>query len=277
MRNLLTIVLFLISVTVLSQNVVLSESESTADASALLDVQSSSKGVLIPRLTELQRTSITDPANGLLVYQTDASDGFYFYDGAAWLHLIDNESISDSGSGSVITSGERERLQQASPAGSVTAFAGPIVPNGWLLCDGSEISKTTYPDLFDAIGTFWGAGSTTDLFKLPNLQGRFLRGVDNGEGNDPDAVDRTDEAGVNTLGDVVGSYQEDAFQGHYHRALSPANSFVGGGQTGLIVSGPNFGNSPSTGSPITDGENGDPRTTSETRPKNASVNYIIKY
>ena len=56
----------------------------TPDASAALDVQSTTQGMLIPRMNATQRGLIATPATGLLVYQTDAPAGFYFYDGAAW-------------------------------------------------------------------------------------------------------------------------------------------------------------------------------------------------
>ena len=59
----------------------------TPDASAKLEVSSTTQGMLTPRMTASQRGFITTPATGLLVYQTDARVGFWYYDGAAWLHL----------------------------------------------------------------------------------------------------------------------------------------------------------------------------------------------
>ena len=56
----------------------------TADNSAMLDIKSTSKGILVPRMTAAQRTAIATPANGLLIYQTDGTAGFYFYNGNAW-------------------------------------------------------------------------------------------------------------------------------------------------------------------------------------------------
>jgi len=58
-----------------------------ADASAMLDVNSTSQGVLVPRMTAAQRGLISNPATGLLVYQTDATAGFYFYNGTQWTSL----------------------------------------------------------------------------------------------------------------------------------------------------------------------------------------------
>src|ERR1051325_6033662 len=76
------------------------------------------------------------------------------------------------------------------PAGSVVAFAGPVAPTGWLLCDGSQVSRTTYASLFAAIGTAWGNGDALTTFNLPDMRGRFLRGTDHGLGSDPDAASR---------------------------------------------------------------------------------------
>jgi hypothetical protein len=56
----------------------------TPNSSAKLEVKSTTKGVLIPRMTQAQRNAIASPANGLLIYQTDGNSGFYYYDGAAW-------------------------------------------------------------------------------------------------------------------------------------------------------------------------------------------------
>ncbi len=55
-----------------------------ADASAMLDVKSTDKGLLTPRMTEAQRDAISSPATGLMIYQTDGTAGFYYYNGSAW-------------------------------------------------------------------------------------------------------------------------------------------------------------------------------------------------
>jgi trimeric autotransporter adhesin len=57
---------------------------SPADASAILDVKATDKGMLVPRMTQAQRNAIASPATGLLIYQTDNTIGFYFYNGTAW-------------------------------------------------------------------------------------------------------------------------------------------------------------------------------------------------
>lgn len=63
-------------------------------ASAALDVSSTDKGMLIPRMSQSQRNAIVSPANGLLVYQTDNVSGFYFYDGSAWTYLNGSGGLS---------------------------------------------------------------------------------------------------------------------------------------------------------------------------------------
>ncbi|WP_440441922.1 tail fiber protein [Phascolarctobacterium succinatutens] len=62
------------------------------------------------------------------------------------------------------------------PTGSIIAFAGNTLPDGYLLCDGSKVSRTTYKKLFDVIGTTYGAGDGKTTFTLPNLIDRFLEG-----------------------------------------------------------------------------------------------------
>ncbi len=70
----------------------------SADPSAMLDVKSTTKGMLIPRMTASQRTGISSAASGLLVYQTDGTAGLYFYNGTGWLSL----GTGGSGSGNMI-------------------------------------------------------------------------------------------------------------------------------------------------------------------------------
>ena len=63
------------------------------------------------------------------------------------------------------------------PAGTMQMFAGNTIPAGWLLCDGSAVSRTNYAKLFSAIGTTWGAGDGSTTFNLPNSIGRFAEGA----------------------------------------------------------------------------------------------------
>jgi microcystin-dependent protein len=70
-------------------------------------------------------------------------------------------------------------LVSSLPAGAVTDFAGSTLPTGWLWCDGSVISRTTYADLFTAISTTYGAGDGSTTFALPDARGRVTAGKDN--------------------------------------------------------------------------------------------------
>ncbi len=109
---------------------------SAPDASAMLDVVSTDKGVLIPRLTQIQRNAIASPATGLLVFQSDNTPGFYYYNGTTWnfVGILPTEQaaitantakisadglvtthsdVTDAGSGNIITDGERTTLGTA--------------------------------------------------------------------------------------------------------------------------------------------------------------------
>ena len=59
----------------------------TPDASSALEIESTTGGILIPRLTQTQRDAITAPATGLMIYQTNQSTGFYFFDGTVWTKI----------------------------------------------------------------------------------------------------------------------------------------------------------------------------------------------
>lgn len=61
--------------------------------------------------------------------------------------------------------------------GTIQYFAMASVPSGWLDCDGSAVSRTTYADLFAVIGEDYGAGDGSTTFNVPDLRGLFLRGV----------------------------------------------------------------------------------------------------
>ena len=60
---------------------------STPNASAMLDINSTQKGLLVPRMTQAQRIAIPSPAEGLIVYQTDNTAGFYFHSASNWIFL----------------------------------------------------------------------------------------------------------------------------------------------------------------------------------------------
>jgi len=166
--------------------------------------------------------------------------------------------------------------------GEVRQVAFETVPSGWLECNGAAVSRSTYASLFSAIGTAFGEGDGSTTFNLPDLRGRFVRGYDNGAGNDPDAGSRTASASGGDTGDNVGSVQDDAFQGHKHGIYVPDASYnlnrdpTRGAGTETTTNTTYREEQLIIGSPITDGTNGTPKTSSETRPANVSLMYIIK-
>ena len=86
--------------------------------------------------------------------------------------------------------------------GSVSAFAMLEIPEGWLICDGQEISRSVYARLFEAINTIYGEGDGSTTFNLPDIRGLFIRG------HDP--VGKIDSKRE------FASYQEDQIQSHSH-------------------------------------------------------------
>tara|TARA_R100001463_G_scaffold29577_1_gene67213 strand:+ start:146 stop:688 length:543 start_codon:yes stop_codon:yes gene_type:complete len=167
--------------------------------------------------------------------------------------------------------------------GMIAPFGMSSVPTGWLACDGSAVSRTTYADLFTAIGTTWGAGDGSSTFALPDLEGAFLRGT-GGHGTHQMA---TEGGSDHFTGPNVGSFEDDQMQGHQHTQLSVGSGVLSGGSTSgglnyLLAVGGSSGFSnihygDIIGNPTSDGTNGTPRTGDETRPFNAGVKYCIKY
>ncbi len=209
------------------------------------------------------------------------------------------------------------------PPGTIVAYGGPVVPAGWLLCDGSALDKDNpiYERLWLAILTSWGSGSEapsgarfpavtsgaqqTD-FNLPDLRGTFLRGVAGGRADqfgDSEAPSRTRALANGNSGNNVGSFQPGTIGDHTHGGSTgtgngtlAAQIYVSGNNNvwfrrrtiSTWVASPNYG---ANGTDVT-WPSGDDTTeatvvvgqtavnnpqTSESRPANAYVNYIIKY
>ena len=166
-------------------------------------------------------------------------------------------------------------ISEIIPPGCVLPFAGTTPPSGWLMCDGSAVSRTTYRALYAAIGNAHGSGDGSTTFHLPDYRGRFLRGTDNmgtvsgAAGRDPNAADRT---AMNTGGNPangVGSVQGHQYESHGH-SLNGLAGNSGGNSSGLAH--PRDSGGQSFGIHYSTYANGG----SETRPINAYVNYIIK-
>lgn len=78
-----------------AQNVGINSDGSAPDGSAMLDVSSENKGLLTPRMTLAQRLLIPTPATGLLIYQTDDKNGFWYFDGLNWINLSAVATVGD--------------------------------------------------------------------------------------------------------------------------------------------------------------------------------------
>lgn len=168
----------------------------TPASSAKLEINSTTQGVLVPRMTAAQRVAISSPATGLLVYQTDGAAGFYFYNNG-WISLSTYSLPSQAGNdGKVLkTNGSVATWQDAVATEGVKFYIcvagifpsyddlggefhsmGEIIMHGgnfnsqgdWLPCNGQILSIAQNTALFAIIGTQYGGNGQT-TFALPNL------------------------------------------------------------------------------------------------------------
>jgi microcystin-dependent protein len=229
------------------------------NSKAALDVSSNTKGFLPPRMTLAERNAISAPIPaGMVVFNTDTNE-LNVYNGTVWSAPV----------------------ASSTPAGSMIMFAGVStnVPAGYLVCDGSEVSRTTYAALFAAIGTTYGVGDGSTTFNLPDMQGAAPAGA--GTSSATKFPSPTQQESI-----TLGEYSNDQFQGHHHNfsMTSPANDFIttpiNNGNTGRY-------NTTTAGTaaydagftitgPISDGVT-TPRTGTVTKGKTVGVNFIIKY
>lgn len=152
------------------------------------------------------------------------------------------------------------------PVATVLPFVGDTAPAGYLLCEGASVSRTTYAALYAVVGNRHGSGDGSTTFKLPDYRGLFLRGRANGSTDDPDRASRTVMSSGGATGDAVGTLQSDAFKTHTHTI----EIGYGGSNSSTRASG--------AGSSVYQADDASNSTGgNETRPKNAYVNYIIKY
>lgn len=208
---------------------------------------------------------------------------YVWYQGVLYKSLVgSNENHTPSSSPSQWIPYGDHIIQNHTPAGLVNPYAGTSAPTGWLMCDGSAVSRSTYSRLYAIIGTTHGSGDGSTTFNLPDYRGRFLRGVDGSANRDPDKAGRTAMNTGGNTGNNVGSVQAEDFASHSHRAVesNSGSSLVsssghsiarigtlgGGDDKYQLTQGggtPNICNVSTAGG-------------SETRPINAFVNYIIK-
>ena len=123
----------------------------------------------------------SSPTQGQVWFESDTGKTFVYYD-SYWVEI----------------SGGRG---DTNPVGAVTAFAGATAPTGWLLCFGQTVSRTVYASLFTVVGTTYNTGGEAGTdFRLPDLRGRTIAGIDNMGGTDAGRLDI-----ANSSGTVVGS------------------------------------------------------------------------
>jgi microcystin-dependent protein len=144
------------------------------------------------------------------------------------------------------------------PIGGIMAWPVDAIPAGWFKCNGQLVSKVTYPTLFALLGITYGPGNA-DNFALPDFRAMFLRGVDEGRGND--------------LGRVIGSTQADEFKSHDHKPLFLHGSNADNGDPGdwVLTSG-----SQDNGLRAFPDTHGTANGGAETRPVNVAIHWIIK-
>ena len=165
-----------------------------------------------------------------------------------WVSTVTNESAAFN---AFIVSGV---------IGEVTSWPADAIPSNFLECDGSEVSRTTYADLYAVIGDTYGAGDGSTTFLLPDLRGQFLRGLDESGTVDPDGAGRT-----------IGDSQTDGFETHTHTYVEMTGQNTGHISGGPSVSARNLTLTTRTTNAGTDGG------ISETRPKNVSVKFCIRF
>jgi microcystin-dependent protein len=152
------------------------------------------------------------------------------------------------------------------PTGAVLSFAMSTAPTGWLECNGSAISRSTYSSLFSAIGTTFGSGDGSTTFNLPDMRGEFARGWDHGRGVDS--------------GRSFGSTQADAYRSHNHGVNDPTHAHIvssvaTNGSFGPTGSAP-YPNGTTTTSFSATGISIQNSGGTETRPVNVALLYCIK-
>ena len=102
------------------------------------------------------------------------------------------------------------------PSGALMDFAGSAAPTGWLLCDGSAVSRTTYAGLFSAIGTTWGTGDGSTTFNVPDFRGRTSIGSGTGSGLSPRTLAATGGEETHALTASEGASHTHTDSGHTH-------------------------------------------------------------
>lgn len=120
----------------------------------------------------------------------------------------------------------------ASVTGKIEWFAFNTAPDGYLVCNGANVSRETYADLFAVIGTAYGEGDGSTTFALPNLIDKFAQGST--------TVGTVKSAGLpNITGSITSGYDYGAVQGYYPKFSGVYSNSIGRGNAGWQGSTPN--------------------------------------
>ena len=219
-----------------------------------------------------QWVNITDSANPSVNWMAGAITAFNSGSGAMTVDVATSGGTGTLSSWAVVAASAVAILPP--PPGIVSAFAGASAPAGWLICDGSTVSRTTYSALFAAIGTVYGAGDGSSTFKIPDLRGEFVRGLDAGRGVDASRALGSSQSSANLSHSHGGSVS-----GGSHGHDGTISNSTGGGTTNaqpLLVPNPT---NPSSGTMTATGTHSHTVSAdggTESRPRNIAMNYIIK-
>jgi len=162
-----------------SQNVSINTTGVAADASAMLDITSQNKGLLIPRMTQAERTAISTPADALLVYQSDGTKGFYYYSTLSntWIMLATNGSAVTSAS-VVSANGLAGTVANASTTPAITIST---TVNGIVKGNGTALTSAVpadFPTLNqNTTGTATNITGVLNATSFPALTGDVTNGV----------------------------------------------------------------------------------------------------
>ena len=129
-------------------------------------------------------------------------------------------------------------LSSAVPSGVISAYAGSTAPSGYLLCDGTAVSRTTYSGLFGIISTTYGVGDNSTTFNVPNLKGKVAVGRDSSQAEFSDLAETSGEKTVTLTTAQIPSHNHSSFifgSGSGNSGLGPttiANTNTTTGNTG---------------------------------------------
>ena len=185
-----------------------------------------------------------------------------------------NDVLQSDGSGNLSFTA----LPQAVPTGSVHLMASTTAPSGYLKCNGAAVSRTTYADLFNEIGTAFGAGDGSSTFNVPDLRGEFVRGWDDSRGIDSGRNFGTAQSDQNKQHNHTAT-STVSDPGHVHNYIDQVNDANGGYRWWKGGDNDCRGDNKDTGNAFT----GIGVTTTvqnsggnEARPRNIAMMYVIK-